>query len=77
MRAAIYPLVGFSDSSADLQHHIALLTLDGDLGLAPPCQPDYKFSRALDVGTGTGIWAIQLADDHPEAEVSLLKEASS
>ncbi|CAI0652723.1 unnamed protein product [Colletotrichum noveboracense] len=53
----------------DLQHHIALLTLDGDLGLAPPCQPDYKFSRALDVGTGTGIWAIQLADDHPEAEV--------
>ncbi|KAJ0319950.1 hypothetical protein Brms1b_003544 [Colletotrichum noveboracense] len=55
----------------DLQHHIALLTLDGDLGLAPPCQPDYKFSRALDVGTGTGIWAIQLADDHPEAEFDL------
>ncbi|KAF6838462.1 methyltransferase domain-containing protein [Colletotrichum musicola] len=55
----------------DLQHHLALLTLGGRLGLAPPCDPEYKVGRALDVGTGTGIWAIQYADDHPETEVKL------
>lgn len=25
--------------------------------------------RVLDVGTGTGIWAIEMADMHPEAEI--------
>ncbi|KAL0939123.1 methyltransferase domain-containing protein [Colletotrichum truncatum] len=53
----------------DLQHHICLMTLGGSLGLAPPCQPDFQVQRALDLGTGTGIWAIQFADDHPECEV--------
>ncbi|KAL4417403.1 hypothetical protein CABS03_00754 [Colletotrichum abscissum] len=54
----------------DMQHHICLMTLGGRLGLAPPCQPDVKVDRVLDVGTGTGIWAIQFGDDHPEAEAS-------
>ncbi|KAJ0379795.1 hypothetical protein COL26b_001946 [Colletotrichum chrysophilum] len=53
----------------NLQHHLALLTLGGKLGLAPACDPAYKVQRALDIGTGTGIWAIQFADDHPETEV--------
>ncbi|KXH46157.1 hypothetical protein CSIM01_11061 [Colletotrichum simmondsii] len=53
----------------DMQHHICLITLGGRLGLAPPCQPGVKVNRVLDVGTGTGIWAIQFGDDHPEAEV--------
>ncbi|KAJ0313698.1 hypothetical protein COL516b_000639 [Colletotrichum fioriniae] len=54
----------------NMQHHICLITLGGRLGLAPPCQPDVKVNRVLDVGTGTGIWAIQFGDDHPEAEAS-------
>ncbi|KAG7050568.1 methyltransferase domain-containing protein [Colletotrichum scovillei] len=54
----------------DMQHHICLITLGGRLGLAPPCQPGVKVGRVLDVGTGTGIWAIQFGDDHPEAEAS-------
>ncbi|GJC92194.1 methyltransferase domain-containing protein [Colletotrichum higginsianum] len=29
-----------------------------------------KVGRVLDVGTGTGIWALDFGDEHPEAEVS-------
>ncbi|RKK53631.1 hypothetical protein BFJ69_g17815 [Fusarium oxysporum] len=53
----------------DLQHHLFLRTFDNKLGLAPPNLPGSKVERVLDVGTGTGIWAIDFADDHPEAEV--------
>ncbi|EXF76336.1 hypothetical protein CFIO01_10242 [Colletotrichum fioriniae PJ7] len=56
---------------ADQQHEIFIYTLDGKLGLAPPCKPDSKVSRVLDVGTGTGVWAVDFGDLHPEAEVSL------
>ncbi|KAI8411490.1 hypothetical protein FOFC_08084 [Fusarium oxysporum] len=52
----------------DLQHYLFLRTFDNKLGLAPPNLPGSKVERVLDVGTGTGIWAIDFADDHPEAE---------
>ncbi|EXA31408.1 hypothetical protein FOVG_17305 [Fusarium oxysporum f. sp. pisi HDV247] len=31
--------------------------------------PPRNWKRILDIGTGTGIWAIDVADEHPEAEV--------
>lgn len=40
----------------DLQHHMLSLMLDGKLHLAPI---DPNLQDALDVGTGTGIWAIE------------------
>lgn len=46
-----------------------LLTFDGRLGTAPPNSKDAKVGRVLDLGTGTGIWAIEFGDEHPEAEV--------
>ncbi|KAF9870315.1 hypothetical protein CkaCkLH20_12162 [Colletotrichum karsti] len=52
-----------------MQHHLFLRTLDDALGLAPPNYDNSRLKRVLDVGTGTGIWAIDFADDHPEAEV--------
>ncbi|EOD47594.1 putative tam domain methyltransferase protein [Neofusicoccum parvum] len=50
----------------DLFHHITKLNLDGELFLAP-LGPSPQ--RALDFGTGTGIWALEFADLHPGCDV--------
>ncbi|KAF5983646.1 methyltransferase [Fusarium bulbicola] len=44
--------------SIDISHHYLMLLLDGKLSL-----------KVLDIGTGTGIWAIDFADQYPNAEV--------
>jgi hypothetical protein len=46
-------------SSQDLQHHLFLLTLNGALYLAPLGDLHGGIQNALDIGTGTGIWAIE------------------
>ncbi len=53
---------------ADLQHHLYLLAFDGKLSLVPK-DGTKQIQRVLDVGTGTGIWAIDYGDEHPEAQV--------
>lgn len=50
----------------DLQHHLFLLTLNGALHRAPLRR---DIESVLDVGTGTGIWAIDFADLHPACVV--------
>lgn len=50
----------------DLHHHICRLMTGGDLFRAPT---DPSSARILDLGTGTGIWAIEMADDYPNAIV--------
>ncbi|PVI02860.1 S-adenosyl-L-methionine-dependent methyltransferase [Periconia macrospinosa] len=50
----------------DLFHHIQTLRLGGELHLAP-IGPEP--GRILDVGTGTGIWAIDMGDKYPTAEI--------
>jgi ubiquinone/menaquinone biosynthesis C-methylase UbiE len=52
--------------SQDLAHHMYLITLDTKLHLAPLRDPQ----AILDVGTGTGIWAIDMADQYPGASVT-------
>ncbi|KAH7115544.1 S-adenosyl-L-methionine-dependent methyltransferase [Dactylonectria macrodidyma] len=61
----------------DLQHNLFLLTFDNKLGLSPPNLPEFKTGRVLDLGTGTGIWAIDFADEHPETETDDDSNSSS
>ncbi|KEZ45881.1 hypothetical protein SAPIO_CDS1250 [Scedosporium apiospermum] len=53
--------------SMDINHHTMTLACDGKLYQAP--LEKGKVRKALDVGTGTGLWAIDFADEFPEAEV--------
>ncbi|EFW99172.1 sam dependent methyltransferase [Grosmannia clavigera kw1407] len=54
------------NNSVDIMHHAFTLLLGNKLHLAP--LPD-KVEKVLDLGTGTGIWAIDFADEHPDAQV--------
>ncbi|KAF2841941.1 methyltransferas-like protein [Patellaria atrata CBS 101060] len=49
----------------DLSHHLWLVTLDNKLFLAPVENPQ----RILDLGCGTGIWAMDVAEQYPNAQV--------
>ncbi|KAI1991737.1 hypothetical protein LOZ53_000191 [Ophidiomyces ophidiicola] len=51
---------------SDLGHHIYKLLLRGHLFFAPIPKDVH---RVIDIGTGTGIWAIEFADDYPSATV--------
>lgn len=48
----------------DMQHHAIFTTLGRHF-----FSPIEKPAMILDLGCGTGIWAIQVADEHPDAEV--------
>ncbi|KAL1865934.1 hypothetical protein VTK73DRAFT_4996 [Phialemonium thermophilum] len=50
----------------DLMHEMYRIVLDGRLYEAPIGD---NVQSVLDVGCGTGIWAINFADQHPSAEV--------
>ncbi|KAL7621888.1 hypothetical protein AAE478_007388 [Parahypoxylon ruwenzoriense] len=49
----------------NLQHEISVEVHDGDLHLCPVVKP----KRVLDVGTGTGVWAIEFAKRNPDSDV--------
>jgi SAM-dependent methyltransferase len=50
----------------DLNHHLYRMMLQGRLFRAPIGRAP---QRVLDLGTGTGIWAIDFADEYPSALV--------
>ncbi len=56
MTGYLFPNDEQENNRLDIFHHICLLLLGGKLHLAPIQHPQ----RILDVGTGTGIWAIEM-----------------
>ncbi|KAI5925680.1 S-adenosyl-L-methionine-dependent methyltransferase [Camillea tinctor] len=55
------------DESMDILHHVSTLMQDGKIHMAEI--DDKKVQKVLDVGCGTGIWAIDFADLYPNIEV--------
>ncbi|KAJ3530706.1 hypothetical protein NM208_g9209 [Fusarium decemcellulare] len=53
------------NNGLDIAHHFMVMLKGDRLFDAPISRP----SKVLDVGTGTGIWAIDMADAYPSAEV--------
>ncbi|KAI7673211.1 hypothetical protein KC319_g5123 [Hortaea werneckii] len=51
----------------ELQHRIWQISLSGRLNLAPVPE---NINSCLDIGCGTGAWAIEFADRHPRCQVT-------
>ncbi|KAI8257147.1 Secondary metabolism regulator LAE1 [Colletotrichum sp. SAR11_239] len=49
----------------DMKHAMCVNVMDGKLHSAPLENPQ----KIVDIGTGTGIWAIDIGDEYPEADV--------
>ncbi|TDZ15324.1 Secondary metabolism regulator laeA [Colletotrichum orbiculare MAFF 240422] len=57
----------------EMIHHVFYRLLNDRLYLAPITTAGLK---VLDIGTGTGEWAIQFADEHPEAALVVRNDLS-
>ncbi|OJJ43882.1 hypothetical protein ASPZODRAFT_135918 [Penicilliopsis zonata CBS 506.65] len=62
----LFPNDEVEQDRMDLLHHIYGMIFGGSLHLAPLKNVT---GRVLDLGTGTGIWAIDFADEYPASEV--------
>ena len=66
IRTYMLPNDGEEQDRLDYQHKIASLLMDDHLYWAPISNP----RSALDIATGTGIWAMQFAQQHPSCAVT-------
>ncbi|KAM7185791.1 S-adenosyl-L-methionine-dependent methyltransferase [Naviculisporaceae sp. PSN 640] len=68
--AYILPNDEIENERLDLQHNLCVLIQNNKLFLAPVGKEYGRpLNRVLDGGTGTGIWAVDFADEYPEANV--------
>ncbi|KAL2829287.1 S-adenosyl-L-methionine-dependent methyltransferase [Aspergillus cavernicola] len=52
-----------------ITHHLFKLLIGGDLYRTPLNQQLSPPKRILDIGTGTGTWALEMAEEFPNAEI--------
>ncbi|ORY11164.1 S-adenosyl-L-methionine-dependent methyltransferase [Clohesyomyces aquaticus] len=66
-KSGTYPLPNdeLEAERMNVVHHMLKKAIGDRLFVAPVPEPH----RILDVGTGTGIWAIEMGDAHPQAEI--------
>jgi SAM-dependent methyltransferase len=68
----LLPVISSNDEqqndALDIGHHMLTLMLDNKLYLAP--LDDARIRNVLDLGCGTGIWTMDFADAHQNAEVT-------
>lgn len=62
-----FPEDGDEQDRLDLQHDLFLRSMGSKLFFAPV---EKNVHDVLDLGTGTGIWAVEFADQYPEASVT-------
>ncbi|KAK1985018.1 TAM domain methyltransferase [Colletotrichum cereale] len=60
-----YPNDDSEQEREDMKHAMVVHLCSGELHSAPLENPQ----KILDVGTGTGIWAVDMGDKYPEADV--------
>lgn len=60
-----------ANPETDIVHYLWTLTTDGKSVL---CPKDEKANRVLDVGTGTGIWAIEFGMHHETRKQPRMRE---
>lgn len=52
----------------DDQYELVKEMMDGQLHLAP-FTPENPPTKILDIGTGTGLWAVEMGDEYPSAHI--------
>ncbi|KAK6496688.1 hypothetical protein TWF481_001676 [Arthrobotrys musiformis] len=65
----MYPNDEKEQDRLDILHKLYLVSRRNELHRAPISVNPYSQTRILDLGTGTGIWSIDMADKYPDAEV--------
>ncbi|KAF2668219.1 LaeA-like protein [Microthyrium microscopicum] len=65
----LYPCDEDEKDRMDIYHKIFEVARRGQLHTAPIISSHNEPARIMDVGCGTGIWAIDIADRYPTAEV--------